>query len=778
LNSAKRALDYPLPLAGIEFVARHYAANSPSGSAAVRAYQTYIQAHQDMPLDPRDPVYLAAEKTCTLSQSDGKARLQQVERLAQAYYRSDQRLGWAAFRHGQSLFWQGNQRKALPSLERAAQLQPQIVETHMILGKTRFGLKHTNKALDAFRHATRLAPNDVEPKFWLGHVLVNNRRLERLAGVERKRAVAEACRCLESVIVAQPRRATAHYDLGLAHFAGRVHSQARTDFERALALQASVAEWHFDYARVLDALEESDAAISAAQRAIRHDPKHRLALSFLGDQLSRVQHWTEAESTYRQLLALEPKSADAHVGLGCALFEQGQHREAVEHLQVPKPATRKSLYFMGRALSGLGEFESSIQVYQGAVAQFGVDADLSYALGCALAHLGQYKAALAAFDQSLAEKESGITHVQIGHVHAARGDRKAALAAYRTAVRMAPELPEAYDAMGRYFYAAGDLDAAEQEFSAAAQADPNYARAFLGLGVVSETRGQLTRAKKQFRKALAASGPPALLYVRLGVIASKQERYRAAADDLARAKQAGNDSDELHYHLGLAHARLENWAQAADAWALLAQRHPRDEELLLNIARCRYQLGYRHFQAGDFGAAAQEWESCALVLREDKQLRQALSEAHLRHCKDQLRPAAHGGTVPAGVHHALTRAGEIGVADTRRITYLEALGALAAGHHASCVEKLYDLCQAEDSDGRMTYHLGFALWQSGHPKEAAPYLERALETDLPTSLQLGARLMLADHYALDQNWEKAAFMYRAAFETQAGPSPATALAAD
>lgn len=81
-------------------------------------------------------------------------------------------------------------------------------------------------------------------------------------------------------------------------------------------------------------------------------------------------------------------------------------------------------------------------------------------------------------------------------------DPVAAIDAYRRALRLRPELTEAWINLGRLFAETGDATAAEDCFRSALELDPADATAYYNLGVVAQDAGREADAIALYRRAL------------------------------------------------------------------------------------------------------------------------------------------------------------------------------------------------------------------------------------------------------------------------------------
>ena len=82
-------------------------------------------------------------------------------------------------------------------------------------------------------------------------------------------------------------------------------------------------------------LEEAiPAARQAAERAFAADSTMAEAYTSLGEVYFVSREWRKAETAFRQSIALDPRSAEGHKGLGWFLSHVGRHEEALEHLAI------------------------------------------------------------------------------------------------------------------------------------------------------------------------------------------------------------------------------------------------------------------------------------------------------------------------------------------------------------------------------------------------------------------------------------------------------------
>src|SRR5204863_3658362 len=87
--------------------------------------------------------------------------------------------------------------------------------------------------------------------------------------------------------------AEAHMSLGLAYMHGRRWADAKTEFERGVAVDPSDVQTHFHFGRFYYYMGEPDKALAEWRRARQLDPFSALAAGWTGMLLSQTGHISE-----------------------------------------------------------------------------------------------------------------------------------------------------------------------------------------------------------------------------------------------------------------------------------------------------------------------------------------------------------------------------------------------------------------------------------------------------------------------------------------------------
>ena len=190
-------------------------------------------------------------------------------------------------------------------------------------------------------------------------------------------------------------------------------------------------------------------AVPLLQQVCAKDKRDVEAWSLLGTIHASLGAYVEAEPCFSQLVALQPKSADAHYNLARCLELQGgyeaaeaAYRRALKVGRSKQPDTCNNL---GNVYRQLGRHEDALGCYRQALA-----ADPRHALalnnqGVALQALSRFDAARDSYGLALSVKpDYADPHYNLGNLHKAQGRYDEALAAYDAALRLDPQHPQAH----------------------------------------------------------------------------------------------------------------------------------------------------------------------------------------------------------------------------------------------------------------------------------------------------------------------------------------------
>jgi tetratricopeptide (TPR) repeat protein len=261
-----------------------------------------------------------------------------------------------------------------------------------------------------------------------------------------------------------------------------------------------------------------------------------VALAFTG--VRQVARWRDSATLFMHALDVTRENAVAHLNLGIALADKGDHLEARRHL------------------------EQAIRIHPGSAEAHGALAEVLARQGHRDETLERFRAALR-LDPGLSRVHNGF-----GRALLEGGEVEEAALHFREAVRLDPAYAEAHSNLGVALLRAGSFAEAVEHLREAAALDPTSAEAHNNWGVALMNRGDLDEAVHHFERAAAlgsadADGNWALALVRKGVALSEAGRFEEAAELLRRALVLDPTSAEAHNALGIALGNLGRLEEAS-----------------------------------------------------------------------------------------------------------------------------------------------------------------------------------------------------------------------
>jgi TolB-like protein/DNA-binding winged helix-turn-helix (wHTH) protein/Flp pilus assembly protein TadD len=274
---------------------------------------------------------------------EAKTRLSMESRINPEAY--DEYLRARFFLHQES---EQENKKAIPHLERAIQLDPNFAAAYAALGEAwslpwgrRANREAAAKGLEYSQKAVRLDPTSSEAYASLGHSLMQSHRWN------------EGEVALRRAIDLDPNNPYAgQYLAVLLVQKGRVDESLQVSRQLATANPVS-ADFQRTYANMLYRAHQYDEAIAQCQRIIDLDPSHLITYSTLANALAESGRYPEAEVAFKEGNLLSP-------GVQAWLYAREGNPEGARRILNDHPAfvdahTAVARYLLGDQKAGLAE---------------------------------------------------------------------------------------------------------------------------------------------------------------------------------------------------------------------------------------------------------------------------------------------------------------------------------------------------------------------------------------------------------------------------------------
>jgi tetratricopeptide (TPR) repeat protein len=420
---------------------------------------------------------------------------------------------------------QGKLAEAVTGYHRAIELKPDDADTYFKLGMTRLNQRRPAAAEEALHKAIELKPDDGEAYYSLGHSL-------REQG---KRA--DAFTAWQKAVKLKPDFAHAHWCLGMNLQNQGRFAESLAALKRAQELGSGQPDWPASRAEVVRRAElivELDPVLPKILRgdAQPRDAAERLALAELCQRHKKL--YAAAARFFREAFADQPQRAanlvaqnrfNAACSAALASCGQGKdadkldekeraglRQQALDWLQADLKACRQML---DRSTDKAGpEIAQQMQHWLRDTDFAGVRG------GEALARLPE---AEAKDWQQLWQEVETLRQRTTKPPKSAEAE-----AAYRKALQLKPDDPQAHTDLGIALRTQGKLAEAEAAHRKAVKIKPDYADGYNNLGAVLSDLGELPEAVAAFRKAIELQPNDAIANYNLASILQKQNKLAEA----------------------------------------------------------------------------------------------------------------------------------------------------------------------------------------------------------------------------------------------------------
>ena len=339
------------------------------------------------------------------------------------------------------------------------------------------------------------------------------------------------------------------YDAGVRALTHGDKKKARTNLEKAVKLDGSIADAHCVLGMIYKGAEEVHAAAEAFQRATIADKNYIEAYCELGDiLLIHLGDSAQATQVLQKAIAMDTDHARARALLGIAYFRDNRIDAAISELQRAiklDPTLKAARYTLGTALLQKEAWQSAIDTFKKLIEIDPFHAKAHFSLGTTYRRTGEMEAAqenLQRFEVLSIEEEK-LTHL-------------------KKFVQQNPANAEAWYRLGRLQLKRKLWQEATQSLERYVTLAPQETRGYEALGYVQFQRQNYPQAKTMYEKVIAHKPNVAT--------------YRNS--------------------LGGVYLMLEDYAEAIEQYQTAIHLQPTEPRFYLNLSKA-YELAGAHTEA-------------------------------------------------------------------------------------------------------------------------------------------------------------------------------------
>lgn len=314
----------------------------------------------------------------------------------------------------------------------------------------------------------------------------------------------------------------------------------------------------------------------------------------------------EAERLYREILAAEPRHADALHLLGVIANQAGKPQLAVEligeAIGINSLVTTYHNNF-ANAAKACGDLAKAEASYRSAVELDRKNVDARLNLGTLLEEQGRWDEAKKNYEAALRCVPTMMRAlVSLGRIAGVMGDAKLAVKYCKAAARSAPRNAAAHNALGNALLSVGKEELAKESYLRAIKLDPRFADAYYNVGNLHRQQKDYAAAVDSYKRAIELSPLQADVHNSLGAVFADMGQTEDARQAFLRALELDPSYAEAYFNLGSELAKEGEHARAIEYLNQATALRP-------NYGKAYHNLGASHQALDDFVAAATAYRS-------------------------------------------------------------------------------------------------------------------------------------------------------------------------
>jgi protein O-GlcNAc transferase len=378
----------------------------------------------------------------------------------------------------------------------------------------------------------------------------------------------------------------------LEHAAALIADNRTTDAEKELSSILKVAPNEPAALNLLGTIRAKQGRLREAEqfflRAVRIDNKYlgpHMNLAYLYTLMGQPKNTI---SKLKEVLLLDPTNAEALDRLARLLLAQGEVDEgikALEQAERSQPLSAALLVLLGDAYLKKGNAPKAEERYQLALDRQSESTDA--VLG--LAQASQLKGDASGASLYLARSRKMVatspdTLYRFALVASGAGLYEEANGTLLAAIRLNPNDPAYFIALGNTWIKKPDLVEAEQAFRRALQLQPDNPKAQMYLGFTLLQQKKYPEAREWLEKSLQKDSSVPETFYYLGQIAQEQNEDERAIELLKQALVLAPSYSFAHAALGASYLQLKNYPLAQQELELSVKLNPNDAKAHYNLA--------------------------------------------------------------------------------------------------------------------------------------------------------------------------------------------------
>jgi cellulose synthase operon protein C len=451
--------------------------------------------------------------------------------------------------------------EAIISFSRVLQIDPRFADAHYQLALCHQRESNWAAAIQELQRTIELQPENWHAQIDFGQII--------LAGGKNQDAKDRAL----AVLHTDPKNLEAQLLLSNADALMGNSKDARQEAQDAIALAPDQARTYINLAIIEQKAGADDAAETVLKKAQSVDPSSAIPRMALGDLYERHNRWTDAQAQFQSAISVAPRDPQPRSALAALYLKQGDHAAAEKVFTDARqqvhddPAIYRLLgdYYMSQgnlnqALSEFGTLSTRYQkdlparktYIQLLILNHRVDeaAQLNDSILAgapqdpeSLILRGQIQIQQNHLDESILtlrqalrfDPASAMGHYQLGVAFQKKGQPQQAEGEWHAAVRIRPNLQQAWSALGTNAAQQADWRSLEAIATQLRKISPGSPEGYLFHATAKFNEGDATAAEEDFKQLIQNAPQSPLGYIKLGQLRSQQKRWSEAENSYRQA---------------------------------------------------------------------------------------------------------------------------------------------------------------------------------------------------------------------------------------------------
>ncbi len=267
-----------------------------------------------------------------------------------------------------------------------------------------------------------------------------------------------------------------------------------------------MSSYYYRQAAVLHSAKRYTEAVSSFKQAIQIDPSDAQSYYGLGVTYNAQKRYDDAIASYQKAIEIDPSYATAHNNLGSTYNDQKRYDDAIASYQKAieiDPSDAMAHNNLGNTYNDQKRYDDAIASYQKAI-----ELDPSYAtahnnLGITYNAQKRYDDAIASYQKAIEiDPSDAKAHYNLGITYKAQKRYDDAIASYQKAIEIDPSDAMAHNNLGITYNDQKRYDDAIASYQKAIELDPSDAKAHNNLGIRTTLRNAMTTRSQVTRKRL------------------------------------------------------------------------------------------------------------------------------------------------------------------------------------------------------------------------------------------------------------------------------------